>query len=121
MSQQSFVAYYENFLAQPENSQLRETLDATEAGEFAAIAVQQGAANGFDFDAEDVKAVMVAAERVVLGLSTSSPTVKIRSIDSVNGIKARPANRELSEEELESVAGGLASSDSPKSTIMCCW
>ncbi|MEA5568495.1 hypothetical protein [Anabaena sp. UHCC 0399] len=121
MSQQNFIEYYENFLAQPGNSALREALDATQAGDFATIAVEQGAGNGFDFNADDVKAVMVSAERVVLGLPTSSPSVNIRSIESVNGIKARPANRELSEEELESVAGGLASSDSPKSTIMCCW
>ncbi|MCF4968878.1 hypothetical protein [Nostoc sp. CMAA1605] len=121
MSQQSFVEYYENFLGQPANSALREALDASEAGDFARIAVEQGAANGFDFNADDVRDVMIAAERVVLGLPNSAPTVNIRSIESVNGIKARPANRELSEDELESVAGGLASSDTPKSTIMCCW
>ncbi|MDZ7964554.1 MAG: hypothetical protein RM368_06205 [Nostoc sp. DedSLP03] len=120
MSQQSFVEYYENFLAQPANSPLREALDATEAGEFARIAVEQGQTNGFDFNADDVKAVMVSAERKVLGLSTASPSVNIRSINSVNGIKARPANRELSEDELESVAGGLASS-TVKETVMCCW
>ncbi|HIK04129.1 MAG TPA: hypothetical protein IGS40_05355 [Trichormus sp. M33_DOE_039] len=120
MSQQSFVNYYEDFLARAENSALREALDAAQAGDFAAIAVEQGAANGFDFNVEDVKAVMVAAERVVLGLPSSGPSVNIRSIDSVNGIKARPANRELSEEELESVAGGAAVREG-SSTIMCCW
>ncbi|MEH2027035.1 hypothetical protein [Nostoc sp.] len=120
MSQQSFVEYYENFLGQPSNSQLREALDATEAGEFARIAVEQGQSNGFDFNTDDVKAVMVSAEKKVLGLSTASPSVNIRSINSVNGIKARPTNRELSENELESVAGGLASSK-VGDTIMCCW
>ncbi|MEH1933595.1 MAG: hypothetical protein V7L14_07670 [Nostoc sp.] len=120
MSQQSFVEYYENFLGQPANSPLREALDATEADEFARIAVEQGQTNGFDFNTDDVKAVMVSAERKVLGLSTASPSVNIRSIDSVNGIKARPANRELSENELESVAGGMASSV-VKETVMCCW
>ncbi|AVH66998.1 hypothetical protein CDG77_09980 [Nostoc sp. 'Peltigera membranacea cyanobiont' 213] len=120
MSQQSFVEYYESFLAQPGNSQLREALDATESGEFARIAVEQGQSNGFEFNADDVKSVMVSAERKVLGLSTASPSVNIRSINSVNGIKARPANRELSENELESVAGGMASS-TVKETVMCCW
>lgn len=120
MSQQSFVDYYENFLAQPSNAALRESLDAAQASDFAAIALEQGSANGFDFNIEDIKSVMVSAERAVLGLPTSGPSVSIRSTESVNGIKARPANRELSEEELESVAGGVASSET-RETIMCCW
>ncbi|AFZ26491.1 hypothetical protein Cylst_4402 [Cylindrospermum stagnale PCC 7417] len=118
MSQQSFVEYHENFLTQPANAALRQALDATEADEFGQLAVEQGKANGFDFTLDDVKAVMVSTERKVLGLSTSAPSVNIRSLNSVNGIKARPTNRELSEQELESVAGGAIGTGS---TIMCCW
>jgi hypothetical protein len=118
MSQQSFIKYHEDFLTQPANSDLMAALDATEAEEFSQIAVEQGKANGFEFTIDDVNAVMVATEKQVLGLSTSVPVVNIRSLSSIEGIKARPSQGELSDEQLASVAGGVRS---VKSTIMCCW
>lgn len=117
MSQQKFVEYHEDFLNQPANADLMAALDSAEAEEFGQIAVEQGNANGFKFTIDDVKAVMIATEKQVLGLSTSVPIVNIRSLSSIAGIKARPSQGELSDEQLESVAGGRSSS----STIMCCW
>ncbi|WP_404790462.1 hypothetical protein [Altericista sp. CCNU0014] len=126
MSQASFVEYYEQFLAKPENQAHREALEsAASREEFNEIALSQGEANGFDFDLEDINLVMYASER-----------------------KAMEAAGELSDEQLALVTGGMASFASnlgsninlgnvqtvnlgsavPQfdlgknmSTIMCCW
>jgi hypothetical protein len=126
MSQASFVEYYEQFLAKPENSAHREALESvTSREEFNEVALSQGEANGFDFDIEDINLVMYASER-----------------------KAMEAAGELSDEQLALVTGGMAAfatnlgsninlgsastvslgSVVPKfdssrfsSTVMCCW
>jgi hypothetical protein len=126
MSQASFVEYYEQFLAKPENQAHKEALDSvTSREEFNEVALAQGEANGFDFDIEDINLVMYASER-----------------------KAMEAAGELSDEQLALVTGGmqafttnlgsginLGSAPTVKltpsvpqfdlgknmSTIMCCW
>jgi Nif11 domain len=125
MSQASYVEYYEQFLARPENQALREELESATSREgFNEVALAQGAANGFDFDLEDINLVMYASER-----------------------KAMEAAGELSDEQLALVTGGMAAfSSSPSGinlgsiqtvglspsipkinlgsasdTVMCCW
>lgn len=117
MSQQSFIQYYEQFLLQPENQALRDELEsASDEATFTRIAVEQGTANNFDFTADEVNAVMESAQASAQDAPTSSssvPTVRIRSLTSVENLKKR---EEMTDEELDSVAGGLA-----KSTTGCCW
>jgi uncharacterized protein YyaL (SSP411 family) len=123
MSQQKFVEYHEDFLNQPSNADLMAALDATKAEEFCQTAVEQGKANGFEFTSDDVKAVMIATEKQVLGRSTSVPSVSIRSLSSIERLKAQPYEEELSDEQLESVAGGRQQQKPQpiESTVMCWW
>ena len=120
MSQEAFVEFYDEFLNTPEGADLRDRIDAvTDPEAFCAAAVEGGRASGFDFDVEDVRAVMKASEAAMA-----------RELAAASG--------ELKEAELDQVVGGadLVSYDIPKvtirnfdrfeginsyNTIMCAW
>jgi hypothetical protein len=120
MSQENFVKFHDDFLNQPANSALRATLDGIKTdNEFISVAIEQGKLHGFDFNADDLKAVIASTESKILGSEVAAPTVTIRSQERINSIQASASpNRELSEQELAGVAGGAMSVGS---TVMCAW
>ena len=99
MSQDAFVNFYENYLNTPEGADLRDEIDAcTDQIEFCEAAVRAGRERGFDFDLDDVRAVMKASEAAVA-----------RALAEAEG--------ELSEDELEAVVGGAELSSFAVPTI----
>jgi len=121
MSKEAYVDFYENHLNSPAGEALRKKLDSVnDGGEFLAVATEGGSAAGFDFTKEEVREVMRAAEAQMAKEA------------------AEASGEELSDEQLENVAGGAynLSSTSLKistmpsyldagklqySTVMCPW
>jgi hypothetical protein len=121
MSQESYIDFYENYLKSSDGQALQAKLNSVKDGdEFLAVATEGGKAAGFDFTKDEVREVMRAAEARMAKEA------------------AEAQGEELSDEQLENVAGGaysLSSSslkistmpsylDSGKleySTVMCPW
>lgn len=90
MSYEAFVDFYEKHLNSPEGEALRAKIDSlTDADEFCAAVVEAGQAAGFDFSDEDVRQVMKASEEQMA-----------KALAEATG--------ELSDEQLDSVAGGAS-------------
>ena len=88
MSQQSFVDFYENYLNSPDGEALRAKMEAiTDPDEFCASVAAAGTASGYEFNEDDVRQVMRASEAKMA-----------REVAAANG--------ELSDDQLENVAGG---------------
>jgi len=88
MSYQAFVDFYEKHLNSPAGEALRARIDAVKDGEeFCATVAEAGRAAGFDFSDEDVRQVMRASEEQLA-----------RTLVEASG--------ELTDEQLDDVAGG---------------
>ena len=126
MSREAFVEYYQSWLRKPENKASQQKVDSIlNEDEFARVAVEEGNAKGFKFSEQEVREVMTA------------------SVAKFKAAFAEQKGIELSDEQLEKVAGGvLYSSSSPTvsiystdstsnlagnfdgsamDTVMCCW
>jgi hypothetical protein len=88
MSQAKFIEFYEKYL--PKHDDVREKLESSkDAIAFVKNAVALGKKHGFGFDDEDVVAVMAVADKTIALPGRKHPkTVRIRSITSVDAIKA---------------------------------
>jgi len=91
MSKEAYVDFYENYLKSPAGEVLRKKLDTARDGdEFLAIATEGGSAAGFEFTKDEVRDVMRASEAQMAKAA------------------AEAAGEELSDEQLENVAGGAS-------------
>jgi hypothetical protein len=119
MSKEAFVKFYQEYL--PQNPGLQSTIDKiTNEDQFATAVLDAGPKAGFSFNRQDVDAVMKASEQRVTGGSelsddqlgavtggagTISPTIQIRSVDSMTNLSNRLQIPNLGAE----------------GTVMCCW
>jgi len=121
MSKESYIDFYENYLNSSDGEALQTKLNGVKDGdEFLAVATEGGKAAGFDFTKDEVREVMRAAEARM-------------AKDA-----AEAQGEELSDEQLENVAGGAFSLSSTSlkiskmpsyldsgklqySTVMCPW
>lgn len=91
MSKESYVDFYEKHLNSPAGEALKAKLNSVKDGdEFLAIATEGGSAAGFDFTKDEVQEVMRATEAQMA-----------KDLAEASG-------EELSDEELEKVAGGAS-------------
>jgi hypothetical protein len=119
MAKEDFVKFYQDYL--PKKPDLQAKIDKlTNEEAFAKAVLDEGPKAGFTFSRQDVETVMKASELKVQGAELSdaqldgvaggagaiaslSPTVEIRSLDSVANLGLR------------------LKAPAMESTIMCCW
>ena len=90
MSVEAYVDFYENHVNSPAGEELRNQLAATQSGEeFLELVTESGKAAGFDFTQDEARDVMRASEAQMA-----------KEIAEASG-------EELSDEDLEAVAGGV--------------
>lgn len=99
MSAEAFVDFYENYLSSPEGEALRDQLESAQSGEeFLAAATQGGRSAGYEFTEKEAQEVMRASEAQM-----------VKAMAEADG--------ELTDEQLEAVAGGVSSFSSVLTTV----